>query len=68
MGTVHSVNDERLRWLSAFMQKNDLSSSKMARRLKIGGGTLSRLLAGKYKGDVPRMLERIEGYRSEQKE
>ncbi|HEY4272034.1 MAG TPA: RNA-binding domain-containing protein [Candidatus Udaeobacter sp.] len=64
-GTVHPVSDERLRWLSDFMRKDNLSISKMAQRLKIGGGTLSRLMAGKYKGDVPRMLERIEAYRRE---
>jgi hypothetical protein len=65
LGTVHPVSDERLQWLSGFMQKNDLSISKMAQRLKIGAGTLSRLMAGKYKGDVLRMLERIETYRGE---
>jgi hypothetical protein len=65
VGTVHPVSDERLRWLSDFLQENDLSISKMAQRLKIGAGTLSRLLAGKYKGNVPRMLDRIEAYRRE---
>jgi hypothetical protein len=64
-GTVHPVSDERLQWLSGFMQKNDVSISKMAQRLRIGAGTLSRLMAGKYKGDVARMLERIETYRRE---
>ena len=64
-GTVHPVSDERLRWLSNFLRENDVSISKMAQRLKIGAGTLSRLLAGKYKGDVPRMLDRIEAYRRE---
>ena len=59
------VTEEMLQSLSGFMQKNDLSISKMAQRLKIGAGTLSRLMAGKYKGDVPRMLERIETYRRE---
>ena len=65
LGTVHPVSDERLQWLSGFMQKNDLSISKMAQRLKIGAGTLSRLMAGKYKRDVARMLDRIETYRRE---
>jgi hypothetical protein len=65
VGNVHSIDDQRLKWLSDFMQKNNLSISKMAQHLKIGAGTLSRLLAGKYMGDVPRMLERIETYRRE---
>ncbi len=59
---VHVVNDERLRWLSDLMQADSISISRMARRLKIGGSTLSRLMAGKYTADVPRMLERIETY------
>jgi len=37
----------------------------MAQRLKIGDATLNRLLAGKYKGNVKRMLERIEAFRAE---
>ncbi len=65
VGMVHPINDERLRWLSNFMQESDLSISKTAKRLKISEGTLSRLLVGKYKGDVPRMLDRIEAYRLE---
>jgi hypothetical protein len=65
VGTVHVVDDKRLQWLSDLMQTNDLSISKMAQRLRIGGGTLSRLMAGKYKGDVRRMLDRIEAYRLE---
>lgn len=68
LGSVHTVDDERLRWLSAFSQKNSLSISKMAQRIKIGPATLSRLLTGKYTGDVPRMLERIETYRRETEE
>jgi len=60
------VDDPRLRWLSNFMQKNGLSFSGMAQRLKIGAGTISRLVAGKYKGNVLRMLERIEAYKQEE--
>lgn len=63
---TQSVGDARLRWLSDFMQKNGLSCSRMAQRLKIGAGTISRLLAGKYKGDVDRMLERVDKYRREE--
>ena len=48
------------------MQKNSLSYSRMAQRLKIGAGTVSRLLAGKYKGDVKRMLGHIDAYRREE--
>jgi Putative DNA-binding domain len=62
-GKVHSIHDRRLRWVSGFMKENGLSTPKMARRLKIGASTLSRLLAGKYMGDVPRMLDRVEAYR-----
>lgn len=62
-GKAHPVNDPRLRWLSGFIKENDLSVPKMAQRLKIGASTLSRLLAGKYMGDVPRMLDRVDAYR-----
>ena len=62
-GKVHPVDDPRLRWLSGFIKENDLSVPKMAQRLKIGASTLSRLLAGKYMGDVPRMLDRVDAYR-----
>ncbi len=65
---VHPVNDERLRWLLDFMQKNGLSISKMAQRLNIGAGTVSRLLGGKYRGDVQRMLERIQRYKRDVEE
>ena len=65
VGTVHAANDARLRWLVGFMRESDVSISKMAQRLKIGGATLSRLLAGKYTGNVERMLNRIAEYRSD---
>jgi hypothetical protein len=64
--TAQFSNGPGLRWLADFMKKNGLSYSRMAQRLKIGAGTISRLLAGKYKGDVKRMLERIDAYRREE--
>jgi hypothetical protein len=63
--TPESPSDPRLLWVAEFMQKNGLSCSRMAQRLKIGDATLNRLLAGKYKGNVKRMLERIEAFRAE---
>jgi DNA-directed RNA polymerase specialized sigma subunit len=65
IGTIHAIDDERLLWLCNFMQKNDLRISQIAKRLKISQSTLSRLLAGKYKGDVSGMLQRLESYRTE---
>jgi EC042_2821-lke REase len=64
--TAQSTDDPVLLWLLEYMRKNSLSLSRMAQRLKIGAGTVSRLLAGKYKGDVKRMLDRIEEYRREE--
>jgi hypothetical protein len=63
---AQSTNDPALRWLLEYIQKNGLSHSRMAQRLKIGAGTISRLLAGQYKGDVERMLDRIDAYRREE--
>jgi hypothetical protein len=63
MGNTHPVNDERLQWLSDIMRKDSVSITQMAKRMKIGAATLSRLLAGKYTGNVQRMLERIEAFR-----
>lgn len=59
--------DPILRWIVQFMQKNGLSCSAMSKRLRISDATLNRLLAGKYKGNVKRMLERIESYRAQAK-
>ena len=63
-GGVHDRNDERLQWTLEFMRKNGLSISAFAKLLKISGATLSRLLDGKYKGDVERMLQRIGAFRA----
>jgi DNA-binding MarR family transcriptional regulator len=46
-----------------FHAHDGLTMSEMARRLKINAATISRLLAGNYKGNVDRMCERIEAYR-----
>ena len=58
---AQDTGDERLRWLSDFMQHK--GTAEAARSLKLSQATLSRLIAGKYKGDVPRMLQRIAEYR-----
>jgi len=60
-----SQTDPTLRWVVEFMQKNGLTCSRMAKRLRISDATLNRLLAEKYTGNVKRMLERIERYRAE---
>jgi hypothetical protein len=60
-----SPTDPTLQWIVEFMQKNGLSCSRMAKRLRISDATLNRLLAEKYTGNVKRMLERIERYRTE---
>lgn len=62
-GFANIQEDERLRWLSKYMSKSNLSGSTMAKRLKVAPATLSRLFAGKYHGDVLGMLERIGDYR-----
>lgn len=59
-------NDPQLRWLSDFIQKNGLSCARMAQKLRISDATLNRLLAGKYDGNVKRMVERIAAFRKEQ--
>jgi len=62
--TLHAdPEDERLNWVRGHMSRNGLSVSKMAKDLKMSDGTLSRLIAAKYKGDVARMLQRIAQYR-----
>jgi hypothetical protein len=63
--TLHVAVDPRFQWLSEFMLKNHLSLAQMAQRLKIDAATVSRLLAGKYQGNVERMLERIKAYERE---
>jgi hypothetical protein len=64
--STYPGNDPQLSWLSSFMQKNGLSCSRMAKKLKISDATLNRLLAGKYDGNVKRMVERIAAFRKEQ--
>lgn len=62
---IHDINDPVLLWLSEYMQKENLNASEVARKLKISEATISRLLSGKYKGNVPTMLARIATYREE---
>jgi hypothetical protein len=57
---VVAPTDARLQWIPNYMQKNNLSGVKMARRLTISAATLTRLLAGTYAGNVGRMIQRIE--------
>jgi len=54
------TTDSRLQWIPDYMQKNGLNASRMAQKLKISAATLSRLLTGTYRGNVARMIQRIE--------
>ncbi len=60
---VHNANDPSLLWLAEHMSREGISTSALARKMKISAATISRLLRGHYKGDVPAMLARISSYR-----